>query len=82
MGWLLAVEAVTVVVAGNYLWVQAVRHLTSEYQPRALRIWFLGPMFADPDQFTEAGWRYRTLARTTGWIGVAAFLLTAFVSSR
>jgi hypothetical protein len=82
VGWLLAVEAVTVVVAGNYLWVQAVRHLDSAYQARALRIWFFGPMFADREQFTEAGWRYRALARTTGWIGVTAFLLTALVSLR
>ena len=82
MGWLLAAEAVTVGLAGNYLWVQAVRQLDTAYQARALRVWFFGPMFANREQFTEAGWCYRAFALTIAWIGIAAILLTAAISLR
>jgi hypothetical protein len=77
MGWILALEAVAVMIAGNYLWLCAVRSLAPEFEGRAFKIWFVGPLFSRREQFTEEGWRYSRLATGAGWIGLLVFGLTA-----
>ena len=72
----LLLDLVTVIVAGNYLWILAVRRLAPEFQGRSLRVWFLGPLFSRREQFTTEGRRYRRLALTIGWIGLLVFIIT------
>ena len=83
MAWiLLAIEVVVVMIAGNYLWIRAVRSVAPEFKHRDLGIWFMGPLFSRREQFTAEGLHWRRLANAAGWGGLLLFAITAILLFR
>ncbi len=80
MAWIiLLLEGLTTVIMGNYLWLRAVRSLAPEFEEKYFIIWFMGPLFSRSEQFTAEGWRLSKLANRVAWLGMAAFVITAFL---
>jgi hypothetical protein len=66
--------------SSNFLWIMACNNLSEIGKANRWKIIILWKIFADEENFTEKGWRYRQWATWSAFIGFVLLAIIMFTA--